>query len=61
MSGSFIPGLRWRLPPVGALGLVAVAFWLVVAVLAPWITPYPPGRVVDPDVLGPMTWPFPRH
>jgi peptide/nickel transport system permease protein len=57
MSGSV--GHRRRLPLAGVPGLAVLIFWLVVAVLAPWITPYPPGRVVDFDVLGPMTWAFP--
>ena len=43
----------------GCRGRPVLIFWLVVALLAPWIAPYPPGRVVDPDVLGPMTWAFP--
>jgi peptide/nickel transport system permease protein len=50
---------RWRLHPAGALGLLVLVLWLVIAVLAPWIAPHPPGRVVDPDGLGPMSWAFP--
>jgi len=59
MSGAVASARRLRLPLVGALGLGVVVFWLVVAVLAPWITPYSSGHVVSPDVLGPMTWAFP--
>jgi len=50
---------RWRLPLVGVLGAVVLVFWLIVAVLAPWIAPYPAGHVVDPDGLGPMSWAYP--
>jgi peptide/nickel transport system permease protein len=59
MSGAVTAARRLHLPLVGALGLAVVVFWLAVAVLAPWITPYSSGHVVSPDVLGPMTWAFP--
>ena len=59
MSGTVVPARRLRLPITGAVGAVVLAFWLVVAVLAPWIVPYSAGHVVSPDVLGPMTWAFP--
>jgi len=58
MSGA-VASMRWRLPLIGALGAVVLVFWLAVAVLAPWIAPYPAGHVVDPDGLGPMSWAYP--
>jgi peptide/nickel transport system permease protein len=36
-----------------------LTFWLVVAVLAPWIAPYSAGHIVSPNILAPMTWAFP--
>jgi peptide/nickel transport system permease protein len=59
MSDAAFSSSRLRLSAIGASGLASVVFWLVVAAIAPWIAPYPAGRVVDPDVLGPMTWAFP--
>jgi peptide/nickel transport system permease protein len=59
MSGAVAFTRRLRLPLVGALGAAVLVFWLVVAVVAPWIAPYSAGHVVSPDVLGPMTWTFP--
>jgi len=59
MSGAVMSVRRWRLPLVGVLGAVVLVFWLIVAVLAPWIAPYPAGHVVDPDGLGPMSWAYP--
>jgi peptide/nickel transport system permease protein len=56
MSGAVAP---LRLPVAGAVGATVLAFWLLVAILAPWIAPYSDGHVVSPDVLGPMTWAFP--
>jgi peptide/nickel transport system permease protein len=59
MSGAVVAVRHWRLPLVGALGAVVLVLWLAVAVLAPWIAPYPAGHVVDPDGLGPMSWAYP--
>jgi peptide/nickel transport system permease protein len=59
MSGAVAPVRRLRLPVTGAIGAAVLVFWLLVAVLAPWIAPYSDGHVVSPDVLGPMTWAFP--
>jgi peptide/nickel transport system permease protein len=59
MSGVVAPVRRLRLPVTGLVGAAVLVFWLIVAVLAPWIAPYSDGHVVSPDVLGPMTWGFP--
>jgi peptide/nickel transport system permease protein len=48
-----------RLPITGAIGATVLIFWLVVAVVAPWIAPYSAGHVASPDVLGPITRAFP--
>jgi peptide/nickel transport system permease protein len=58
MSGA-VATRRLRLPVTGAIGAAVLVFWLVVAILAPWIAPYAAGHVVSPEVLGPMTWAFP--
>lgn len=50
--------LGWRFNAVGALGLAVVVSWALVAVLAPWLTPYPIGEIVDLDYFGPMTAQF---
>jgi peptide/nickel transport system permease protein len=59
MSGAVAPLRRLRLRLTGAVGATVLIFWLVVAVLAPWIAPYSDGHVVSSDVLGAMTWSFP--
>jgi peptide/nickel transport system permease protein len=59
MSGVIAPVRRLRLPLTGVIGAAVVVFWLLVALLAPWIAPYSDGHVVSSDVLGPMTWSFP--
>lgn len=41
------------------LGAVLVGFWLIVAVLGPWVAPHPPGQVVDLDVFSPISGQFP--
>lgn len=40
---------------VGRLGLAVMLFWAVIALIGPWITPYPPGEVVDWDYFGPVS------
>jgi len=48
---------RWRLlrAPMVATGAVIVAFWMLGAILAPWIAPYPPNKI-NPALLA---YPFP--
>ncbi|WP_114086982.1 ABC transporter permease [Thalassospira profundimaris] len=43
---------------VGRIGLGIILFWLAVAILGPWISPHPPGEIVDWDYFGPMTSKF---
>lgn len=40
-----------RLPLSGRIGLALVLFWIVVAVIGPWIAPYPPGAFVNEEVF----------
>ncbi|MEZ5773633.1 MAG: ABC transporter permease [Hyphomicrobiaceae bacterium] len=40
---------------VGKVGLAVILFWVVVAITAPWIVPYPVGRIVDTDYFGPVS------
>jgi peptide/nickel transport system permease protein len=50
---------RWRISPLGAICFAIALFWIVIAILAPWIAPHPAGEVVSFDVFGPMTAEFP--
>jgi len=52
------PGLGYAIHPVGAIALAVILFWVVVAIIAPLITPYPVGDVVDPNYFGPMSAKF---
>ena len=44
-----------RASPVATVGAVIVGFWVLAALLAPWLAPYPPNKV-DPALLA---YPFP--
>ena len=59
MSGTVTATRRPRWPIACVIAAFVVAFWLSVAVLAPWIAPYSAGHLVSPIILGPMTWAFP--
>lgn len=43
---------------VGRTGLAIILAWAVVAIFAPWLTPYPIGEIVDWDYFGPMSQKF---
>lgn len=45
----------WRVNLVGALCMVVVAAWALVAIFAPVLAPHDVGKVVDADYFGPMT------
>ena len=49
------PGLLKRLhrrfSVLGLIGLVLVAFWMVIAVIGPWIAPYKSGALSSVDVF----------
>lgn len=42
----------------GRIGLAVILFWAAVSVIGPWITPHPPGEIVDFDFFGPMSGRF---
>src|SRR5262249_46605526 len=53
-------GLRWlrsalAISPIATVGAAIIAFWVICALFAPWIAPYPPNKI-DPAGL---TDPFP--
>jgi peptide/nickel transport system permease protein len=50
---------RVRFSAAGAIGAVIVLFWLVMAAVGPLVAPYAAGKVVDSDVLSPLSAAFP--
>lgn len=50
------PAYRTNL--VGLVGMAIIAFWAIIAVLAPLIIPYPVGEIVDLDYFGPISQQF---
>lgn len=52
------PRHRVRLPLAGMIGAAIVAFWVVVAIIGPYIAPHDVGALVD-DGFGPMRWGLP--
>lgn len=50
---------RIALSAAGRVGLALVVFWMVVALLGPWIVPHRPGAVVSSEVFAPMSLRFP--
>lgn len=50
-------GIRfgYRFNIVGMIGLAIILFWALVAILAPFMIPYPVGEIVDFDYFGPMS------
>lgn len=52
-------GAGLRLPLAGWIGLVSVAFWLLVALLGPLLAPHPVGAMVSQDVFDPVSRAFP--
>ena len=62
MSATLAAPRRPPLLGLNALGSAAallVLACLAMAVLGPFLAPYPPGQIVSGDVFGPMTWHFP--
>lgn len=45
----------WTVSPLAALCIAVIAFWVVVAMLAPVLVRYPTGEIVDYEFFGPMT------
>ncbi|WP_128255278.1 ABC transporter permease [Falsirhodobacter deserti] len=42
----------------GRIGLAVILFWVVIALIGPWITPYAPGDMVDWNYFGPVNGQF---
>lgn len=51
-------GLR-AMPPLGLIGLAITAFWLLMAIAGPVLSPHDAAALVDLDVFGPISWQFP--
>ncbi|WP_315749525.1 MULTISPECIES: ABC transporter permease [unclassified Bradyrhizobium] len=54
-SASRTPRFGYRINAVGVAGALIVAFWIVVAFVAPSIIPHPIGDIVDTNYFGPMS------
>lgn len=53
------PAERRRQPIAGVIGLFIIAFWLVMALIGPWVAPYGAGRIASPDSYGEISSAFP--
>lgn len=49
---------RVRISITGAVGLVIVSFWILMAIIGPAIAPHEVGQIVDDDVYGPISAQF---
>lgn len=57
----FVPTPRrlgYRFNLVGMIGATIILLWMLVAIFAPFLTPYAPGKIVDWDYFGPMSEDF---
>ncbi|WP_442868618.1 ABC transporter permease [Bradyrhizobium sp. CCBAU 51745] len=50
---------RPHLPLAGIIGGSIVAFWVVMAIIGPYVAPHDVGALVDDDVFGQMSWAVP--
>ena len=50
---------RIRLSAAGRVGLTLVIFWILIALLGPWLVTHRPGAVVSTEVFAPMSLRFP--
>lgn len=53
------PRRRLRLPLAGMTGAVIVGFWVLMAIIGPYIAPHDVGALVDDDLFGRMHWALP--
>ena len=53
-----LPDFGYSFNATGKIGLAIILFWGVVALIAPLVTPYPPGKIVDWDYFGPVSRDF---
>jgi len=58
-SGETSGPSRRRLAISGLIGLILVAFWVLIAVVGPMLAPHDVGAVVDLDVFSPASTTFP--
>ena len=58
-TDTIAPPPRRRLPVTGWIGIVLISFWLLMAVIGPFVAPYTAGKVVDPDAFGPLSLAYP--
>ncbi|MGH1354316.1 MAG: ABC transporter permease [Thalassovita sp.] len=49
------PRFGYAFNMTGKIGLAVILLWGIVAIVAPWVTPYPPGKLVDWDYFGPIS------
>lgn len=45
----------YRVNAVGMIAAAVVLFWALIAIFGPFLTPYPPGEIVDFDYFGPLS------
>ncbi|MDE5446771.1 ABC transporter permease subunit [Bradyrhizobium sp. CSA207] len=50
---------RLRLPLAGIIGAGIVAFWVLMAIIGPYIAPHDVGALIDNDLFGRMRWGLP--
>ncbi len=47
-------GRAFSFSPVGMVAGAVILFWIVVAIIGPWIIPHPVGEIIDDDFFGPL-------
>lgn len=50
---------RSQLPLAGMIGAIMIAFWVLVALIGPYVAPHQVGALVDNDGFGRMQWTLP--
>ncbi|MVT76398.1 ABC transporter permease [Bradyrhizobium cajani] len=53
------PPRRLRLPVAGMVGAGIIGFWILIAIIGPYIAPHEVGALVDDDLFGHMRWSLP--
>lgn len=57
-SKASITAVGYNVSIVGIFAFAVILFWSIVAVLAPYLIPYPVGEIVDLDYFGPVSAKF---
>lgn len=47
-------GRAFSFSPVGMVAGAVILFWIVIAIIGPWIIPHPVGEIIDDDFFGPL-------